>query len=203
MTTSATIEWILFDWGKVLVDYRPLGLAKLAGRLDVEPTLLGSFLRETRLLEQLTVGAITPEAGLDHIAERFTVRLTRAQAAECFRADVEHELPGIRALIAELRPKYRLAILSNAFFGHWDHFEGSELYSMFERPMASHLIGAVKPSPAAYEIALQRLEAAPERVVFIDDKPENVEAARAAGMHAFVTNSVATTRAGLSALLAG
>jgi FMN phosphatase YigB (HAD superfamily) len=41
----------------------------------------------------------------------------------------------------------------------------------------------------------------PERVVFIDDKSENVEAARAVGMHAFVTDSVVTTRAGLTALL--
>lgn len=199
----ATIEWILFDWGNVLVEYRPLGISKLAERLEVEPAMLRAFMREAQLLEQLVVGAITPEDGLDRIAERFSVRLTRAQAAECFRADVERELPGIRTLIEELRPKYRLAILSNAFFGHWDHFEGSDLHAMFEQPMSSHLIGAVKPTPEAYAIALRQLEAAPERVVFIDDKQENVEAARAAGMRAFVTDSVATTRAGLRALLRG
>jgi HAD superfamily hydrolase (TIGR01509 family) len=117
--------------------------------------------------------------------------------------EVQDRVPGIRALLGELTAlgTCRLAILSNAFFGHWDGFEGTELYGMFELPLSSHLIGATKPSRAAYETALRRMGAAPERVVFIDDKRENVEAARALGLHAFVTDSVARTRAGLSELL--
>jgi FMN phosphatase YigB (HAD superfamily) len=37
--------------------------------------------------------------------------------------------------------------------------------------------------------------------VFMDDRSDNVEGARELGMHAFVTDSVATTRAGLATLL--
>jgi HAD superfamily hydrolase (TIGR01509 family) len=201
MAMSPKIEWVLFDWGNVLVEYRPLGLAKLAQRLETEIEALSQFMATTRLLHDLTAGALSPEAGIERIAQRFGVSLTRAQIAECFRADVEHELPGIRPLLAEVRASHRIAILSNAFFGHWDCFEGSELYRLFEEPMSSHLLGAAKPSPAAFEAALRRLRAEPERVVFIDDKHANVEAARAMGMHGIVTDSVATTRAGLSALL--
>jgi putative hydrolase of the HAD superfamily len=197
------IEWVLFDWGNVLVEYRPVGLAKLARELGAEPAALAEFARTTRLFADLSVGALSPEAGLDRLAQRFGVTLTRARVAECFRAEVECELPGIRALLAEIAARgcYRRAILSNASFWHWDNFEGSDLHGLFELPMSSHLIGASKPSRAAFEIALQRMGTEPERVVFIDDKLANVEGARAIGMHAFVTDSVATTRKGLAALI--
>lgn len=196
-----SIEWVLFDWGNVLVDYRPLGRGRLAARLGVEPDVLSKFISATGWIEGLAVGELEPELALERLATQFGVRLSRADVVECFRGDVEHELPGIRPLIAQLRTSYRLAILSNTFFGHWDAFEGSELYRMFELPIASHLLRAAKPSRAAYEAALQAMATSPERVVFIDDHAENVAAARELGMHGVVTDSVATTRAGLAALL--
>jgi HAD superfamily hydrolase (TIGR01509 family) len=201
--TKATrsIEWVLFDWGNVLVEYRPLGLAKLAARIDVELDSLSRFLRASRWLQALTVGELAPEVALERLAREFDVRLTRADIVDCFRADVEHELPGIRPLLTELQGAYRLAILSNTFFGHWDAFEGSALYRMFELPIASHLLGSAKPSREAFQAALQRMGTTPDRVVFIDDNAANVAAARELGMHALVTDSVATTRSGLAALL--
>src|SRR5262245_26733335 len=195
MTSPARVEWVLFDWGNVLVEYRPLGIAKLAQRLGVELEAMSQYASSTRILRDLSIGALSPEQGVELLTQRFGVPLTRADVVDCFRGDVEHELPGIRALVAELRRSYRLAILSNAFFGHWDSFEGSELYQMFELPMASHLIKALKPSPAAYQTALERMGAQPAKVVFIDDRADNVQAARELGMHAFVTDSVAKTRA--------
>jgi len=197
------IDRLLFDWGKVLVDYQPLGLPKLARALGTDLESLSDFAAATDFFTALTLGAASAEETSAQLAREFGVSLSRAQIGACFREDVEHELPGIRELIAQLKAsnRYRLAILSNAFFGHWDSFEQTELYALFDLPMASHLIHAAKPSPAAYEIALRRMAVAPERVVFVDDRPENVEAARAAGIHAFVTDSVATTRRELASLL--
>jgi len=158
MTTSPRIDWILFDWGNVLVEYRPLGLPKLVQRLGLELDAFSEHGDMMRSLQGLTVGALSPEAFVERLAQRFGVSLTRAEVAECFRADVEREPPGIRALVEELRGKYKLAILSNAFFGHWDNFEGSELYRLFALPMSSHLLGAAKPSRAAFDAALQRMQ---------------------------------------------
>jgi FMN phosphatase YigB (HAD superfamily) len=39
-----------------------------------------------------------------------------------------------------------------------------------------------KPDARIYQLALERLRAKPEEAVFVDDMPENVEAARALGM---------------------
>ena len=199
---STSIEWVLFDWGNVLVEYRPTGFPRLAELLDVPVPEVVDYMRESGVLRDLCTGALDPEAGLDRLAERFGKRIGRAEAVECFSSDVERILPGIEQLLADLQGVAKTAILSNTFFGHWDSFVGSDLYNRFELPMASHLLGGQKPDVAIYEAALKKMNARAGGVVFVDDKQENLDAAAALGMYTILSNcSVPTTRAGLVALL--
>jgi putative hydrolase of the HAD superfamily len=46
----------------------------------------------------------------------------------------------------------------------------------------SYQHGLVKPDPAIYRLVLERLGTAPEETLFLDDKLENIEAARQLGM---------------------
>ncbi len=48
----------------------------------------------------------------------------------------------------------------------------------------SHEVGLAKPDPAIYELTAARLGVRPGEIVFLDDVPANVAAARAAGWHA-------------------
>ena len=45
-------------------------------------------------------------------------------------------------------------------------------------------VGIMKPDPRIFQYALEQLDVAPAEAVFVDDVIENVEAARAFGMHA-------------------
>ncbi|MFN3834376.1 MAG: HAD family hydrolase [Glycocaulis sp.] len=58
------------------------------------------------------------------------------------------------------------------------------LYPSFERfevTVISGEEGVIKPDPAIYRIAQERIATPPHRTLFIDDRPENVDAAIAAG----------------------
>ncbi|MFC4120012.1 HAD family hydrolase [Nonomuraea zeae] len=55
------------------------------------------------------------------------------------------------------------------------------MFDGFDHLLFSHRLGHRKPAPAAFEAASQRLGAAPGDILFIDDSPANVDAARAAG----------------------
>ena len=103
-----------------------------------------------------------------------------------------------------LRPRYRTAILSNSFVGARDHEE--ERYgftSMVDLAIYSHEEGIHKPDPRIYEIAINRLGVAPAEIAFLDDVPENVDAARAAGIQAILFANNAQAIADLEALLHG
>ena len=47
--------------------------------------------------------------------------------------------------------------------------------------MISCEVGAAKPYPEIYTILFEQLDATPSEILFIDDKEENLEAARALG----------------------
>ena len=54
----------------------------------------------------------------------------------------------------------------------------------FEHCTWSHTLKLAKPEVAIYQHAAEGLRTAPERILFVDDKMENIEAAQRAGMQA-------------------
>lgn len=87
--------------------------------------------------------------------------------------------------IVKLRQTYKTAMLSNVSIGGLAaRFTQEELDRCFEQVVASGDIGYAKPEPEAYEIAAQRLGVRLEECVFIDDREEYCEGARAVGMQA-------------------
>lgn len=59
----------------------------------------------------------------------------------------------------------------------------------FDQVTFSYELGVIKPEPAIYRHALEGLGVEPAEALFLDDRPENVEGARAAGIHAEVFTS--------------
>ena len=102
-----------------------------------------------------------------------------------YRSWTRHLLPGARELLDELRPRYRLAALSNCNEVHWDRLTRDlDLPHLFEIAISSHHVGCRKPDPAVYRAALERLQVPAAAVLFFDDAQANVDAATAIGMQA-------------------
>ncbi len=53
----------------------------------------------------------------------------------------------------------------------------------------SYELGFIKPEAPIYQHAIEGLGVEPAEALFLDDRPENVEGARAAGIHAVVFDS--------------
>ena len=78
----------------------------------------------------------------------------------------------------------RLALLSNAPIEVAEAIDRLEWIDLFSRRFFSCYLRATKPDPAVYLAVLAALGAQPEQVVFFDDRPDNVAAARALGIDA-------------------
>jgi putative hydrolase of the HAD superfamily len=103
---------------------------------------------------------------------------------------------GALELAREIKSRgMRVAILSNmppdllrdlrANFAWLDEFE-VQIWS------CEH--GVIKPDPVIYQLCLKALGCAPERVLFFDDRPRNVDGARKAGIDARVFESAEQAR---------
>ncbi len=72
--------------------------------------------------------------------------------------------------------------------------------SDFDGTVVSGDEGVVKPDPAIYQLLMQRYAITPARAVFIDDKLENVEAARHLGLQGIHFTEPTAARIALRAL---
>jgi HAD superfamily hydrolase (TIGR01509 family) len=66
----------------------------------------------------------------------------------------------------------------------------------------SHEVGLAKPDPAIYELTSARLRVQPHEIVFLDDVPENVSAAHAAGWRAVIHVETARSIAEIERIIA-
>jgi FMN phosphatase YigB (HAD superfamily) len=63
------------------------------------------------------------------------------------------------------------------------------LYEPFDPCLLSSEIGVEKPHLRAYQILLEQIDCLPKDVIFIDDLPENITAAKGAGIDAILFKS--------------
>ena len=192
------VDVLLFDLGGVLVEF--------SGVQDIAP-FLRERLSESEIVERWRHCPHTRQYGLGKLSrEEFGERFVRDWELSIspesflreFRTWSKRLLPGAADLLASLRPRFRLAALSNSNELHWERNTNDlGVISLFEVAISSHQIGICKPDPAAYQITLERLGVSPEVVMFFDDVPAHVEAAAALGIHAFRVEGVQGVRAQL------
>lgn len=179
---------IIFDLGRVLVDYEHAhtlsGLAAIC-QLPVDK------------IRQLTSGETAEKMGVGHLsARKFHAYLTTHAGVQtdfdlfinAYAAGiVRNEMALTYARLLCLRADCRVGVVSNTNEAHvlWLRRQLPEL-GEFHTVIMSSEVGLVKPDPAIYRLALERLEASPEQSIFIDDLPENVQGARAVGMAGIV-----------------
>ena len=107
------------------------------------------------------------------------------------------------AFLRSLKPRYRLGIVSNAWPDTREAVQPWISRDTFDVIVYSCEEGVCKPDAEIYLRTLERLGVAAEEAVFVDDKLENAEGARALGMAAIQFTTTAEVLAQLTRLLEG
>ncbi|EJF65437.1 phosphatase yihX [Dichomitus squalens] len=112
---------------------------------------------------------------------------------EAFRQARESLRPNedLLALVRELKARYagqlRVFALSNISLPDYEYvIKLPTDWSIFDKVFPSALLGERKPDLQAYEKVVQETGIDPSTTVFVDDKVENVDAARKLGIHGIV-----------------
>jgi len=177
-------EAIVFDLGGVIVDYRgDEGVRRLtAGLLGLAaPEALWSGLDALHAFER---GEISPDAFAEAVLEAIPAPVSREEFLKIYRSWVVGLFNGVDALVSALQRDRRVACLSNINPVHWARCQEIGVDEIFDTQFLSHEMGMRKPEARIYHAAADAMGLAPERILFLDDTIANVEAARAAGMHA-------------------
>src|SRR3984893_7152923 len=106
-----------------------------------------------------------------------------ARVASRFLSEASAAFARNRPVLAELRERYRLGIVSN-FYGNLEAVcHGAGLAPLFATIVDSHRVGAEKPDPAIFRAALEPLRAMAETTLLVGDSlRRDREGARRIGM---------------------
>ena len=189
---------LLFDLGGVLVEFSGVqGLALLLqGRLSESEILeqMGHYLP----MEQFGLGKLSREEFGNRFVKDWNLELSPEEFLREFQSWSKRLYPDAVELLTLLRPRFRLAALSNSNELHWERNTNNlGLNGLFEVAISSHQVGLYKPDPQMYLIALDRLGVSPERVMYFDDELAYVTAASALGIRAFQVEGVEGVRSRL------
>lgn len=187
-------DLLLFDLGGVLVDFS--GPRDLAAFMRA-PAPPADILKRWAACPHTTAyegGQISAQEWAARFVRDWDVELAPDGFLAEFRSWSRGFLPGARELLAELRPRYRLAALSNSNAIHWQRNEELHIPEEFEFAIGSHEIGACKPDQAMFQAVLERARLVPAAVAFFDDLPGNVAGAARCGLRAFQVEGVTGVR---------
>ena len=115
---------------------------------------------------------------------------------ETIPGPVAGSLDIVEALHTQGVPLYGITNFGVEF---WDMFRPTApIFDLFEDIIVSGAEKLVKPDAAIYQLAEQRFAINPASALFIDDRQDNVEGARACGFHAHQFVDAATLQAELA-----
>jgi len=180
------IQAVLFDYGMVLS-----GPPDAAARVEMQRLLSAdaeqfeaAYWRERDAYDR---GALTGKAYWQTVGREVGIEPDDATVSALIEADLVHWTQPNEAMIAWALELQRAGIKTGILSNLGDAMEAGlhERFAWlkgFHHMTFSHRLGLAKPDLAIYEYAASGLGVRPEEVLFLDDREENIEGARAAGM---------------------
>ena len=186
MDNATLLRALLLDLGGVLIipensPKRQHWLDRL-GREDQE---LAAWIWNTPMAEAAMRGELSPTGFWRAIGSALGLS---AAESDAFVDDywTGDRVNGAAVSLAKLAGAHgmRIGVLSNAYGDIHELLSKHGLLDLFHEVVNSSLEGLTKPDPAIYHLACSRLGVGPQETLFIDDRRDNADGARQAGLQA-------------------
>lgn len=178
-------ELVLFDLGGVVVEVESDRLihqvSQLIGRSFEQ---VQKVVYHEELIIPLELGHISASVYYDGLKRRLKLPWSYEQFTAAWNGIVS-ENRDVTWIMERLRKRHTLIALSNTNELHIEYVKRTmPSLVVFHDWVASYQVGLRKPDPQIYQLALERAGVRAERAVYVDDRPELVDAGRSVGMKA-------------------
>ncbi len=176
------IKAIIFDIGGVIISPEIEKINNIiADYFGIEYPQFNDFIKKYKL--DLTKGKISLIKVYSKLTEQFGLKRLSAQDIvnkhlEIYQKIISNLNEGVISIIKRLKKKYLIVCLVNAELDVIPLAKKGGLYDYFNRTYISTELGMKKPDAEIYLTVLKDLGLTPKEVIFIDDKEENVNAAK-------------------------
>jgi glucose-1-phosphatase len=193
----------IFDLGKVLVDFDwSIAAKKIAARSHSAPESFHQHLAASQLLWQYECGQLDRQKFFEIIRDEIKFQGELIEFSNYF-ADIFSEISLMTLLHAELRQRgFKTFIFSNTNDLAIEHVRKNyPFFANFDGYIFSYEVGAMKPQPQIYEAMEKMSGKSGADLIYIDDRPENIESGLARGWQAILHETPEKTRSVIASLL--
>jgi len=191
------IRNVIFDLGRVLLEYKPDQIMKDMGvRESAIPDLMEKVFRDP-IWNEFDRGTYKAK----ELHELFSKRYPElsAELEVIFTLDFYDKLPikeDTLKFLVELKEKgYRIYFLSNFPPEGFELIENKfDFFKLGDGKIISGYVKLIKPEPEIYQLLIDKYKLCPEESVFFDDVPANVEAAKKLGIIGIVFTGADSAR---------
>ena len=178
------IKNLIFDFGKVLVDYDYFVILDKIFPSHEQAEDFYHHLMDDKWNEHLDRETCPFEQTIYEMQQAMPQYAKEIQYfGDHYPEFVLGEMKGMRGLLTNLKKKgYNLYGLTNWSSRVHITMKQYPIFQLLDGQVISSEEHIVKPEQAIYECICQRFGLKPEECVFADDKPENITAAKAYGM---------------------
>lgn len=197
------IQAVIWDLGGVLArtnDRRPR--SELARRLGISYEELDDVVFHSSSALQASLGEISTGQHWANVYQTLDWPLEHQQEFQDLFWGGDSIDQQLVATIRGLKPAYKTGLLSN----NWPNLrrlikDRWKIGDAFDDLVISAEVGLMKPDPRIYQLAMERLDVQPAQAIFVDDFPENIQAAQQAGWHTILFQNPDQARSDLNSLL--
>lgn len=183
------IKNIIFDLGNVVFKLKFENVIRKFTQNETEINLLKSVIFESEEWIKLDDGAISKKEAINIMISKLPENLNDIcnKIMECWTEEGLILNNQTIDFIKSLRKHgYKTYILSNAPLEIPIFLEKMDVLQYFDGKIISAVERLSKPDIKIYELLLKRFNLTPEECLFIDDRRENIEAAKKCGLNGYV-----------------
>lgn len=186
------LSTIIFDLGEVIVDLDTQAVLKEFHQLTgLDGVTLKDRLINTPFLFQYETGQIDDKTFVQEMNSTLGANISYEAFKHAWNLMIK-DIPLNRLeFIRELKKTHQVLILSNTNYMHEDKFEkimeeriGQTMMDLADIAYYSHRIGYRKPHLDIYEFVIDENMLDPSKSLFLDDREDNILAAREVGLKA-------------------
>jgi glucose-1-phosphatase len=187
------IDAIIFDFGNVFIDLDyPKVIRRFSEVAKKNEKLIEELVVTNPILQEFEVGAVAPDEFRWKVNNLLGTSLMDDDFDDIWNSMLKEVPPHRMEMLLKVGEKYKTYILSNSNVLHEIAFDemileatGKESLRDFVNDVYfSHEIGLRKPNQDCYQHVIEDIDNYASRMLFLDDRLDNVEAARQSGMKA-------------------
>ncbi|MCB0417628.1 MAG: HAD family phosphatase [Bdellovibrionaceae bacterium] len=188
--STKPVRAIILDLGNVVLEISHAKMAAAFSALEPGKIRLVDEMEKWPEFDAFERGTMNETEFTEFLSQHWGVPLSQEAFRRAWNAVFVGPVFGIEAVLDYARRSLPTYALSNTSPSHIEYASATYPFlATFEKIFTSYELGCRKPERVIYERTRDAIGFPAEEMIFVDDRPENVAAAKSVGFQAFCCNN--------------